>query len=370
MGLLSRGSDLVASAADWRDILTPAPRPVYTIGAADVSGLIGGSFGLDTAMMVPAFARGMDVIAGQLSGLPLVDMDPATGTLLTPQGLTARPTMSPGLPNATLMRRTATELVAYARAYWRVTAVDGLGWPTAVEFLTNDRVTQDGSGWLVDGVRAPRTGVGRIIAFDTGGSGALEHGWLAIRTALSLESAANNYASSPVPSLALQSVGLDLDTDEAKELISEWELARKRNSTAYLNSQVKVETFGFSAAELQLIEARQHAAIEIARILNLDPYWVGASPQGSSQTYNNEQDRRAALLDFTILPIARVIEQRLSLPDVTGTGRVVRFNTMGFLRANLGERVAAFTAYVAAGVLTVDEARALEPLVKVGETPA
>ena len=369
MGFLSRGADLKASASDWQRVLSPVPQPVATIGVGDVSGLIGGAYGLDTALMVPAFARGVDLISGTLAGLPLSDLDPATGKPLTPQGLTSQQTMSPGIPNTTLMRQTAVALVAWARAFWRVDAVDGFGWPTAVTFLADDRVASDAQGWLVDGKLAPRKGVGRIIAFETGGSGALDHGWMAIRTALSLEAAANNYASSPIPSLALQSVGLDLDDDEAQTLVRAWELARQRGATAYLNSQVKVEAFGFSAAELQLVEARQHAAIEIARILNLDSYWVGAQAQGSSVTYTNEQDRRAALLDFTILPLARVIEQRLSMPDVTGANRVVRFNTMGFLRANLGERVAAFTQYVAAEILTIEEARNLEPLVKAGDTP-
>jgi phage portal protein BeeE len=267
------------------------------------------------------------------------------------------------------MRQTVTELVAYGTAYWQVTAVDGYGWPTAVDFLQHDRVQADNGSWLVDGKRAPSTGVGRLIAFDTGAPGALDYGWLAIRTALNLESAANNYATSPLPSLALKSTGLDLADEDAAALVAQWDLASARSATRYLNSQVAVETFGWNAAELQLVEARQHAAVEVARILNLDPYWVGAQPAGSSVTYSNEQDRRSALLDFTIMPPARVIEQRLSMPDVTGTTRVLRFTTMSFLRANLNDRNAALTSYVASGILTIDEARALEPLVQIGDTP-
>lgn len=371
VSFLTRGIELKASADAASRILTAPPAPKYTVGAGDVSGLISGAYGLDTALQVPAYSRGVSLIASIVAGMPLQSIDPATGTQLPPQGLLSSPTISPGVPNVTLMRETATEMVAYGIAYWQVTAVDGNDWPTAVKFRAHEHVATnaDGTRYTVDGVEAPVKGAGRIIAFDTGEPGSLESGWLAIRTALSLENAANNYATSPLPSLALQSTGLDLDTDEARELVAQWDLASARSATRYLNSQVDVQTFGWTAAELQLVEARQHAAVEIGRILNLDPYWLGAQPGGSSVTYSNEQDRRAALLDFTVMPVARVIEQRLSMADVTGSQRIVRFTTMSFLRANLAERVAALVAYVTAGIMTIDEARAIEPLVAIGDSP-
>jgi HK97 family phage portal protein len=216
----------------------------------------------------------------------------------------------------------------------------------------------------VDG--EPRPG---LIDFVTGDPGALDVGWLVLRTAIALESAANTYATSPIPAIALQSTGIDLNDDDAVALVTQWEAARRKRATAYLNSQVDVKQFGWNAAELQLVEARQHAAIEIARLLNLDPVWVGASPAGSSLTYQNRQDMNQALLDGTILPLLRVMEQRLSMPDVSGERRQIRFETSAFLRANLAERVAGLTAYVAAGILTVDEARAMEPLVEIGKVP-
>jgi phage portal protein BeeE len=120
---------------------------------------------------------------------------------------------------------------------------------------------------------------------------------------------------------------------------------------------------------MQLVEARQHAAVEIARILNLDPYWVGAVESGSSLTYTNRQDLYTGLLDFTVMPLLRAIEQRLSLPDVSGGNRVRRFDVSAFMRANLNDRVAALTAYVAAGVITAQQAADLEPMIKSGEVP-
>jgi HK97 family phage portal protein len=373
---LNAAKQVEASALDdLQNSMWQAPAPAYTIGTQQVPGLLSGAFGIDTAMQVPAFARGVSVITGVGSGLPLLDIDPATGGPLQPYGLTARPAMWPGNPNATLWRMTLTELVAHGRAHWRVLARNALGHPVAVEPIPRDRLTVHEVGeMLIDGQRVwtDTRGVdhpNEVLVFDTGAPGALDHGWLALQTALSMETAANNYASSPLPALALRSLGVDLTAEESQELLAAWETARRTRSTAYVNSQVGIETYGWSAAELQLVEGRQQAAIEIARVLNVDPYFVGASIPGSSLTYQNRTDLYQSLLDFTIMPLLRVIEQRLSMPDVSGESRQLRFDTGAFLRANLPERVAALTAYVTAGVITPEQAADLEPMLRRGDVP-
>lgn len=371
MGLFDRTSTALAAARtyavaseDPRGLFFPVSPALFTTTVDDVPGLIGGAFGVETASMVPAFRRGLSLITGVAAGLPLVTLDPDTGRPMSPMGLLARPTMEPGTPNTTLIRRTVSDMVCYGRAFWGIADRDGNRWPTSVRYVPADRVTPGPDSWLFDGEPTRD-----LIDFVTGEPGALDVGWLALRTAISLETAANTYATSPVPALALKSTGIDLDDDDALALVNAWEAARRKRATAYLNSQVAVEQFGWNAAELQLVEARQHAAIEVARVLNLDPVWVGASPSGSSLTYQNRQDMNQALLDATILPLLRVIEQRLTLPDVSGERRQIRFDTSAFLRANFSERVAGITAYVAAGILTVDEARAIEPMVPLGRIP-
>lgn len=366
----------VQAAATPDDLYQSMWKPsaaAYVIGTADIPGLINGAFGFDSAMQVPAFARGVNVITGVAAGLPLIDLDPASGERMQPYGLTAREAMWPGRPNAALFRRTVRELVCDGVAYWRVLDRNAYGHPTAVEPVDAERVTTvDGGVLVIDGQRITPTSnprSGDVLVFDTGMPGALEHGWLTLRTAITLEQAANNYAATPLPSLALRSTGVDLTDDESQELLAAWEKARRERSTAYLNSQVAIEQFGFSASELQLSEARAHAAIEVARLLNLDPYFVGAAVGGSSVTYQNRTDLYQALLDFTVLPLLRVIEQRLSMTDVSGQGRAIRFDAAAFLRANLTERVAALTAYVGAGVLTPEQAADLEPLIRRGDVP-
>jgi len=50
-----------------------------------------------------------------------------------------------------------------------------------------------------------------------------------------------------------------------------------------------------------------------------------------------------------------------------GPNRVVRFDSSALLRANLTERAAVLNSYVASGVMTIEEARAKEPIIYVGE---
>lgn len=313
---------------------------------------------VDTARLVPAFARGLDVLSGVASGLPMLEYT-ATG-LVPPRPLVAAP--DPAVAPAVTYRLTYADLVAHGTAYWRT-----LEWsrvpgspdrPWRATHVAWERVTATREGrLLLDGRPDPG-----LIEFTTGTAGALTDGWLTLRTAVALEQASHTYAQTPAPATVLRNTGLDIPEDRIEELLTRWEARRRARSTAYVNASLEVDTLGWNAAELQLVEARQHAALEVARVLNLDPVWVGANVPGSSLTYQNRLDMYQSLLDVSVMPLVRAVEQRLSLDDVTPHGRVVRADTAAWLRANLTDRVAATTALLAAGVITRDEARNLEPL--------
>jgi phage portal protein BeeE len=101
-----------------------------------------------------------------------------------------------------------------------------------------------------------------------------------------------------LPSIALKNSGADLPPDAVQELLESWEAARATRSTAYLSSVVDTETFGFSPAELTLTEARNFSALEIARLFNLDGFWIGANMAGASLSYSNRVDLRKDLIDL------------------------------------------------------------------------
>src|SRR4029077_5622927 len=76
---------------------------------------------------------------------------------------------------------------------------------------------------------------------------------------------------------------------------------------------VDYQTFGWNAAELQLTEAREYAALEVARIFGLPARAVDATT-GDSMTYANVVESRRDTLD-ALRPWMAPVEQTLSLND-------------------------------------------------------
>jgi len=158
--------------------------------------------------------------------------------------------------------------------------------------------------------------------------GIVNYGSATIRAALDLEAAAGNAAASPVPNMELhQSAGEALNTAKAVELVDTWSTARRFGSTAYTPPNIETKVLGFSAADQQLVEARQYMATQLARMAGVNPVLVSAAMgSSSSYVYTNQQDYRQAFLDDALDPYLTAIEGRLSAPDVTPRGQVVRFD--------------------------------------------
>jgi phage portal protein BeeE len=69
-------------------------------------------------------------------------------------------------------------------------------------------------------------------------------------------------------------------------------------------------------------------------------------------------------LDFSLRPLLTAIEQRLSMDDVTVRGQYVEFDLDDFLRGDPLTRADVYSKLIPLGVLTVDEAREEEDLVR------
>lgn len=292
-------------------------------------------------------------------------MVPGTGLLSQPE---------PDVPVWVTIQRTVEDLLHYARAYWEVRDVNDAGYPVRVRLLAAahtspsqtraDHVMYAGEMGRtrelpISQPWGPGTNIGSVIVFTGYRNGVLTDGWETITNAIALEDAARRYADAPLPQVALKNEGADLPPSEVEALLTAWEDARNNRSTAYLNSVMSAETFGWSAAELQLTDARNTMAVQIARLMNLDPMWIGASVPGSSLSYANRVDMRKDLIDLTLTDYMAPIEQRLSMRDVTPTltSNHVRFNTNEFLRSNLEARTQVVATLYPLGLLSDDEAR-------------
>jgi len=326
---------------------------------------------LDAALRIPAYKRGVTLISGIIAQLPLVVY--SQGVRVSPDDVkldVSQPEQ--WVPYEVTMQRTVIDLIAYGRAYWLVTQVSkdeqGRSWPVKVEYVKAADVGDDGINAPMVSIpdlgevmkssrRAIGTQQGDVIEMYAPAGGTLANGTQILNTALALESAAGNYAAAPMPALALKNEGADLPVDQVEGLLEAWEQARRERATAYLSASVTVEQYGFSARELQMVEGRNESAIQVARLLNLDPHYVGASLPGTSMTYSNRVDQRRDLLDFTCAPYMNAIEQRLTMRDVTPTkySKVVQLNTETFLRLNMQDRANLVAQLQPLGILSDKE---------------
>ena len=327
----------------------------------------------NVAMQVPAFVKALKTYAHLISALPLREY--LREDVVTPRAFLRQP--SKLTTYTAVMARTVSDLLLHDEAYWRVIERTWDGFPAAIDYMPWDQIstTPDPSDPMAEfpndgtvywnGVRIPNN---QVIRFDGDGMG----GWLvtgaaAVNTAAALEAAALSAAQVPAPSIVLKNTGADLPAAQVDDLLEAWETARTSRSTAYLNSTLETHAIGgWSPSDLQLTDARNAAAIQIARMANLDPVWVGAGVSGSSLTYQNRIDLMRSWLDMSAGPVMRMISERLSMDDVTPRGHTVEFETDALLKANVPELANVINTLIPLGVMTTDEARRMIDLVEMG----
>jgi phage portal protein BeeE len=129
---------------------------------------------------------------------------------------------------------------------------------------------------------------------------------------------------------------------------------------------------GYSAKDLQLTEAREHAALEVARLLQLPAFAVDAKG-GDSMTYANIVDRRKDLVE-SLRPWTTVLTQTMSM-DVRLDGapprglllpRGVRaeFDAAEYLRDDANTRMGVWAQGLDKGILQLDDVIDQEPLAR------
>ena len=121
-----------------------------------------------------------------------------------------------------------------------------------------------------------------------------------------------------------QRSGEPLSGDDLADLATAWAEARDTNSIAALNEFVDWVESSMDPSRLQLIEARQHQATELARLSNVSAFLVSApTGAGNSVTYQNAAQATEQLWQDSH-PYLECIEQTLSGEEITPRGRVVR----------------------------------------------
>ena len=338
------------------------------------SGLSNFGVGMDrmTALQVPSVMRCRNLIAGVISSIDLELYKKSTGVELESPLWLDQPDIRQ--PRSVTIAYTVDSLLFYGVAYWRVTSLyadDGR--PSGFEWVSNSRVTvttnQYGDQvdyYSVNGERAPMSGIGSLVTFQSLLPGVLEVGGRTIQAALDICKAAAISAATPMATTVIKNTGADLPEAQISGLLAAWKAARASRSTAYLTSTLEAQNIGFSPKDMMYNEASQYLATEIARLMNVPAYYISAD-MNNSMTYQNILDGRKEFVAYSLQPFISAIENRLSMDDITAHGNVVRFAIdETFLRADTAARLDSIEKMLNLGLRDLQQAQSMEQLSPMG----
>lgn len=326
-----------------------------------------GTMTRDRALTVPAVKRARDLIAGGIGQFPLQLLGPDG----QPEAWPLFKQFEPDVAASISITRIVEDILFYGVAWLRIEA---LGWqlrPRLVRRLDPATVTVQ-QEWLTytEGTAKRYVPTSDVIRIDGPSVGLLEAGKTAINAYLAIARTTQNATEGLPPMTYFAPVDETdpLEDEEIQDLLDTWAQARKNNATGYVPAALKLTALGWSPEQLELTELRNQVVLEIARLAGVDPEELGVST--TSRTYANAADRHRQFLDFTLGPIMTAIEGRLSMDDITPTGYRVDFDDANFLRADDLTRAQTDSALIAAGILTINEARAHRSLPPLTETAA
>jgi HK97 family phage portal protein len=201
-----------------------------------------------------------------------------------------------------------------------------------------------------------------VVTFQSLNDGILTSGARVLRGALDLEIASAMSASTPMPTGYISNSGADLDPKEVSGLLAAWKQARANRSTAYLTSTLSYQPTSFSPKDMMYNEAKQDYATQIARLCNIDAFYLSADAN-NSMTYSNLLDSRKQFVSLTLQPFISAVEDRLSMNDVTTNNNEVRFDLdKSFLRANPMDDLLVIEKMLSLGLITVEQAMEMTDL--------
>lgn len=294
------------------------------------------------AMSVPAMARARNLICGTVANVKLTAY---TGKRSNPDTWVELPVQpvwidrtDGDLPPWHRMVWTVDDLLFTGFSLWRLTrAADGR------TVLTADRVER--SAWSFD--TAGRVQIGDQLARLVPGfddlllicgphEGLLTYAKRTLRHASNLLHAAERAAETPAANLEIhQTTDDELTDSEIEELVSSWAAARKgaHGGVAYTNKAVELKEHGTFDGHL-LVEGRNAAAVDVARVSNLPASLVDAGAEGTSVVYQNVRDNARQLVDQGVGLFMAAVSGSTSSDVMTAPGTFVAFDLEAWLDAN------------------------------------
>ncbi|MDK4252611.1 phage portal protein [Corynebacterium propinquum] len=311
MGLIERLKKATATA----DNTVASP---FTIGDSHLGALIPPdtttTITRAVAMQVPAVMRARNLIVSTIARCKLI----ATDGYDEPYWLANR-VIDHSYIKSTRMSRmigTVDDLLFYGKSCWALDrGSDGVPM-IAVHVPHHLWDTKDDGSLIVNGSLVSPD---EVCIFTGIHDGVLAHGAPAIRDARQIQAAAARVADNPAALIELrQTNNAQLSREEVQQLIDGYVAARKgRNSgVSYSSPGVEVNEHSIAKENL-LIDGRNAAAVDVARVMNIPASFIDSSVGGTSLSYQNAATRMTELVAFGLSPMMAAIESRVNEPDMS-----------------------------------------------------
>lgn len=182
--------------------------------------------------------------------------------------------------------------------------------------------------------------------------------------------AANMFSRGALISGMVTPDGEDVEPDEAKDIrraidasVTGWENA---STVPVINRRLKFTPWTMSAVDAQFLESRQFSVREIARWFGIPPHLLMETSAASNWGTGIEQ-QNLGLARFNLVGWTTRIEQTLS--TLLARPRWVEFDFAGLERPDPETEIRLLIEQVNAGLLTLNEARAIRNLPPVDAPP-
>ncbi|MFT4299324.1 MAG: phage portal protein [Aeromicrobium sp.] len=294
-----------------------------------VDDILGASTPVNTraaAMRIPAVARARNLIVSTICRCPL---KPFRGGEPLPDS--AAPwTLRTGSSTSWQHRVawTVDDLIFSGWSlWWRVNGADGF--PLYADRIGRDRWTINADNHVeIDGAQVPDD---RVILIPGLHEGVLSYGVDALADTRRMYQIVRERLENPIPALDLhQTSGEDMTREERRALLEDWRTARRAAGGAavgYSSAAIEVRELGAGAGADLLIEARNAASLDIARVIGVGASRLDATAPKASLNYETTNGRNQEFVDFDTALYMTPIAARLSLDDVVPAGQRIAFDT-------------------------------------------
>ncbi|MFR9919939.1 phage portal protein [Corynebacterium striatum] len=275
----------------------------------------------DRAMQIPSLLRARNLIVSTIARIPLIADEGTEPAWL------AGTVPHLGMPQTQFHRMlwTADDLFFYGRSAWAIEREGDM--PTVAIHIPVSLWNFDAEGNIVvdDIIADPR----EVCAFSGIHAGVLEHGAAALADAYKLNRVAARVADVPAPLTTLkQTNDAELSLDDIRGIIDGYVAARqgRNGGVAFLSNGLEADDHALAPENL-LIDGRNSATVDIARLANLPAPFIDASVGGTSLSYENSTSRMTELIVFGLSPTLAAITARLNMADMVAPGQSVKFDT-------------------------------------------